>query len=369
MRGAQNAWDRLSLNGTRRLREDEKSRASGQLDPYGITYTESAAAAMEVLGEVPQTVHAIGAANAVAARQFLGRTDEKGYPYIDCFNRALNMQMGCVLFGLSSGREDPATANFYRDLAGSPAVRAVYARAQRPYSEKIGESAEYSDFLYQAICDFWLRCADILGGEDLGLHPLAFARYTDCIDVLADQYHGFDIRDADGSAGPSRANFWRAQPHTHRWVGWSCSPFIRTLETPGDLTGTTEAVEYCRMLRRRWKNWPDLTYYALAAMLSGDGLGRYHPPKLPDAPGGVTWAPVAQGCEVRWDAVAGAAGYRVYRVDREGGEPSWLNSPYLGKPADTGTRFIDTTDAPSARYFVTAVDSRGRESRWYTERP
>ena len=369
-KGAESAWARISQNGMHRLREDEKARASGPLDPYNITYSESAAASLDVLGGAPPLVHRIGDANARAAREFLGRTDEHGFPYIDCFNRALNMQMGSVLFGLISARDDPATGAFYRDLVGSSSVRGVYARAQRPYSEKIGPSPDYSDFLYQSVCDFWIRAGEILAGEDLQLHPLAYARYTDCIDVLADQYHGFDIRDSDGSASPSRANFWRAQPHTHRWLSWSCSPFIRILERPNDPTGATEAVHYCRMLIGRWKNWPDLTHYILAADLRSEGVGRYRGPSLLPRPRDVTSVPEADGILVTWAEVPGAASYRVYRASRDGGPLDWIDSPYA-KPREPvlGTRFVDAAGKPSDHYLVAAVDASGREGRWFAEGP
>jgi hypothetical protein len=369
-KGAQNAWTRLSQNGQHRLREDEKSRASGPLDPYNITYSESDAAALDVLGGATGLIHKIGHANAVAARGFLGRTDEYGFPYIDCFNRALNMQMGAVLFGLVSGTDDPGTAAYYRDLMGSSSIRGVYGRALRPYSEKIGTTPDYSDYLYQAICDFWIRSDELLAGENLGLHPLAYSRYTDCIDVLADQYHGFDTRDEDGSAGPARANFWRGQPHTHRWLGWSCSPFIRILERPGDTAGATEIVQYCRMLHGRWKNWPDLTYYVLAAMLRRDGLGRYHAPDLLPRPAGVTVDGAGEGMAVSWQQVPGAAGYRVYRGSVEGGPLRWVNSPYVSQPiAVAGTRLNDPAGRPADHYLVTAVDPSGREGRGFDDDP
>jgi hypothetical protein len=368
-RGAESAWAKLSQNGLHRLREDEKSRASGPIDPYNITYSESAAAPLDVLEGAPPLVHRIGAANAVAAREFLGRTDEHGFPYIDCFSRALNMQMGSVLFGLVAGKDDPGTGAFYRDLIGSPAVRGVYARAQRPYTEKIGPGADYSDFLYQAICDFWIRAGELLADEDLELHPLAYGRYTDCIDVLSDQYHAFDIKDADGSAGLSRANFWRAQPHTHRWLGWSCSPFIRILERPGDPTGATEMVQFCRMLHGRWKNWPDLTLYIMAATLRKDGLGRYHRPVLLPRPGAVKSRHTDAGNALDWPEVSGATGYRIYRASVGGGPLTWINSPYEKAAAVTAAPFIDPAGKAGDSYVVTAVDASGREGRWFSEGP
>lgn len=370
-RGAQGAWKTLSGDGKHTLREDEKSRASGPIDPYHLTYTQSAAAALAALNVAPPNARAVGRANAVATRAFLGRADENGFPYVDCFNRAFNMQLGPMLFGLVEAKDDAKEAAFYRDLANAPTVRAVYGRAQRPYSSKIGPGADYSDHLYQAICDFWLRATELLAGENLEIHPLAYARYTDCVDVLADRYHGFDFRDTDTSfAKEVRANFWRAQPHTHRWLVWSASPFMRLLEAPGDNTGLTEAARYCHTLHGRWKNWPDLTFYELAEMLTREALPKYQAPALLTRPTGVKETTRDGGREINWGPVVGATSYRVYRMRRDGGVLQWLNSPYGPTPAAvTEAKFFDREGRASDRYTITAVDAAGRESRWFDEAP
>lgn len=372
LRGAEAARAKLTQNGRRRVAEHEKGRAYGGLDPYHITYTQSAAAALALFGEVPERVAAINHAMASAVREFGGRVDEAGYPFIDCFNRTLNMQMGPVLFGLTAGAAagDEALAGFYRDLATAPPTLAVFGRAQRPYTGAPATSDDPSDYLYQAICDFWLRTTELLGGENLSLHPLAFARYTDCIDVMADRYHGVASRDKAGASGETRANFFRGQAHTHRWLGWSAAPYIRILETPEDrgAVGLTEAIRHTRLQQGRWKNWPDLTYYALTDLLVREALQSYERPALPERPADVTKRARSGAVELNWSAAPEAVAYRVYRAAREGGPYRWLNSPHRENPppALTETNFRDTGEGASAEavYVVTAVDAAGRESAW-----
>jgi len=371
-RSARNAWRKLSDNGARRLREDEKARASGPLDPYHITYTHTAAAVLDAMGLAPEKTRQVDRAYARAARQFLGRVDDTGFPYLDCFSRALNMQMGALVFGLvEPSEEDAEIAAFYRDLAGAPAIRAVYGRAQRPYSAKVTTSAEYSDYLYQAVCDYWIRVAELTSGETLELHPLAFARYTDCVDVMADRYHAADPADRDGSAPAPRANFFRAQPHTHRWLGWSVAPFMRLAERPGDFTGATEAIAHCRMLAQRWKNWPDLTYYAIASLLADERFHARERHALLPMPDRVGTESGPGRATVRWEPVPGAVGYRIYRARAGGGGWEWLNSPYRegAKSGGAETEFVDEQARAGDRYFVTTVNRDGRESRWFPDEP
>ncbi len=372
LRGAESARAKLSENGQRRIAEHEKGRAYGGLDPYHVTYTQSAAAALALFGEVPERVGAINHAMASAVREFGGRVDEAGYPYIDCFNRTLNMQMGPVLFGLTAGAAagDDELARFYRDLATAPPTLAVFGRAQRPYTGGPAKAADQTDYLYQAICDFWLRTTELLGGENLSLHPLAYARYTDCIDVMADRYHGVAARGQPGTAGEPRANFFRGQAHTHRWLGWSAAPYIRLLETPeaAEGAGLTEAIRHTRLQQGRWKNWPDLTYYALTDLLLREAGQLRAKPSLPAAPGAVTKRRVGGAVELSWRAVPEAAEYRVYRAARVGGPYRWLNSPHGEKtpPPLTEPRYRDTGEGASedAVYVVMAVDAAGRASAW-----
>ena len=67
-RAAASARKELTDDGRKRLRDDQKGRAAGPLDPYEITYTHSAAAVLAVLEPAPAPVGAIGRAYATAAR-------------------------------------------------------------------------------------------------------------------------------------------------------------------------------------------------------------------------------------------------------------------------------------------------------------
>lgn len=369
-RSARGARAKLTNDGARKLREDEKGRAYGLLDPYHITYTQSAAAALAVLDNAPPQVTAANYAMAKAVRDEGGRIDPAGFPYIDCFSRNLNMQLGPILFGLTAGKakNDTALVRFYRDLATSPPVQAVFGRGQRPYTGAPTTKADQTDYLYQAICDFWLRASELLAGENLGLHPLAYSRYTDCVDVMADVYHGVAAQDKPGAAGQARANFYRGQAHTHRWLGWSCAPYIRLLEDPAEKAsiGLTEAIHHSQAMKGRWKNWPDLTYYVLADLLVREGLDRSTPVSLPPTPGDLNTNRIDASTELSWAPVNQAAEYRVYKGRQSGGPFRWLNSTYLdaaASPTDQ-PRFTDNTATANATYVVLAVDAEGRESAW-----
>src|SRR5690606_31037734 len=123
VRGAQAAEARITEQGRRAVKEHEKGRAAGGLDPYHITYTQSAVVGLAALDLVPEPTRAVGLAIARGSRVFSGRVDEAGSPYIDCFFRASNMQMGPMLFGLTEGKRagDEALVRFARDLATAPA--------------------------------------------------------------------------------------------------------------------------------------------------------------------------------------------------------------------------------------------------------
>ncbi len=370
VRGAENARAKITNNGQRKVLEHEKGRAYGGVDPYHITYTQSAAAALAVLTDAPARVSEINLAMAQAVRRAGGKVDEAGSPYIDCFNRTLNMQMGPVVFGLTAGVSagEVELAGFYRDLATAPAVLGVFGRGQRPYTGAPATRADQTDYLYQAICDFWLRTTELLGNEDLGLHPLAYSRFTDCVDVTADLYHGPAANHKEELPGLARANFFRGQAHTHRWLGWSAAPYIRLLERPEERgsVGVTEALHYTQSLKGRWKNWPDLTFYVLADLLVREALERYERPEIIAAPENVRVQRGARETEVAWTAVAGASGYRIYRAETPGGPYRWLNSPHTETPGRpiTGTRFVDSGATKTSTYVVTAVDANGREGRW-----
>jgi hypothetical protein len=370
--GAKNAENTITKNGQRKIREDEKGRAYGGLDPYHITYTQSAAAALVKLEDAPANISAVNLAMARGVRQVGGRVDGMGYPYIDCFNRTFNMQLGPVLFGLTAGPDahDDSLVRFYRELATTPLVKGVFGRGQRPYTGGPTTSADATDYLYQSICDFWLRATELLAHENLDLHPLAYSRYTDCIDVVADRYHGASAKPKESETTEVRANFFRGQSHTHRWLGWSCSPFIRLLEDPAEHSqiGLTEAVAYARAQEGRWKNWPDLTFYILADLLVRSGLPGYVAPALPPSPKNVVVKPEPDGesVEISWQTAPGAAAYRIYRTDTPGGPYRWLNSPYVTSPtpALTVEHYADAGVKVATEYVVTSVDDAGRESPW-----
>jgi hypothetical protein len=340
------------------------------LDPYDITYNQSAAAALAVLDDVPAAVTAVNYAMAKAVRDEGGRVDPAGFPYIDCFSRTLNMQLGPVLFGLTAGkaRNDTALVRFYRDLATSPPVQAVFGRGQRPYTGAPATKVDQTDFLYQAICDFWLRSSELLASENLSLHPLAYSRYNDCIDVMADIYHGVAARDKPGAVGQARANFYRGQAHTHRWLGWACAPYLRLLENPTEkaTVGLTEAIHHSEAMKGRWKNWPDLTYYILADLLVREGLERHALPERPGMPRGLRVEDVGDGRRLEWAPVNNAAEYRVYRAERSGGPYQWINSIYAESASQPTAQheFMDHMAGKNFSYVITAVDTEGRESSW-----
>ncbi|QYM80335.1 hypothetical protein K0B96_06905 [Horticoccus luteus] len=371
---AKAATARLNPEGWAKLKQDEKSRASGPLDPYHLTYTLSAGAALSALGDAPPRVGEAIRAMAEASREYLGRADADGSPYIDCYSRALNMQMGPMLFGLAASAEgsDATLTRFYRDLATTPVMLGVFGRGERPYVATRRNKPDYTDYLYQAISDFWLRTAELLAHENLQLHPLAFGRYTDCVDVLADRYHALDRRDNDGTAGEVRANFFRGQGHTHRWLGWSCAPFIRLLADPAEKSqvGLTEAIRYARSRAERWNNWPDLTFYLLTDLMTRQ-LPDGSAPALPPRPNGVRARVTAQGTELSWGAVSAAVSYRIYRADESGGPWIWLNSPYAGKAVapTSETVFADSAGGAGKFYVVLSVDASGRASAWPLDAP
>ncbi|HEX2100092.1 MAG TPA: hypothetical protein VHF69_05495 [Candidatus Synoicihabitans sp.] len=345
-----------------RIAEHDKGRTAGALDPYHVTYTHSPVLALWALGRVPEQMAEVGSAYARASQLAIGRVDPSGWPYIDCFFRAINMQMGATLAGLIT--PDPDVNRFYRDLATAAPIVGVAGKAQRPYAGRAAVGSEYSDLNYQAITDFWLRSAELLTGEDLQLHPLAYSRFSDAIDVRADEYHPFDAH----KQRPSplvRVNFFRLQPHTHRWLALSCAPFMLPLERPGDSVGATEAWHYTRAIKDRWRNWPNLTYYLLA------GWGITEPPRprvsLPAAPTGVRWSEERRGVRISWDKVPGAAGYHIYRAKHAAGPWHWVTSPHHLKKPGTLVRELEYRDdagAPSDFYLVRAVSADGRYSRW-----
>src|SRR5690606_3759342 len=111
-RGSLRKWQSFLKDGRTAPAEHEKGRAAGALDPYDLTYSHSAVYALQALGRATPLVEQINAGYARAVRGALGRVDSAGWPYVDTFNRALNMQMGAALAGLIN--EDDGAATFYR---------------------------------------------------------------------------------------------------------------------------------------------------------------------------------------------------------------------------------------------------------------
>ncbi|MBK8478474.1 MAG: hypothetical protein IPL39_19960 [Opitutaceae bacterium] len=296
-----------------------------------------------------------------------------GFPRVDCFVSAFNMQIGPLGLALFGGRRtgDPALASWALDALHAPGVTGIYGHAQRPYPGEIGRP-ETSDFLYESICDFHLRSLELATGEDLWLHPAVFGRYFDCVDVTADLQH----RPRPGGSAKSwpRANFFRGQAHDHRWEAWSCAPFVGIFARAADRGefGSTEAAYWLHEQSRRSQQWSELLWFAHADLLLETSLaGFVPPPPVPALPQALAVRREQGVNRLRWAAVPGVAGYRIYRAARMGGPWSWLNSPYT-EPAGALVPTTDYAD-PGGRdgdaYLVTAVDATGRESRWYPEEP
>jgi hypothetical protein len=136
--------------------------------------------------------------------------------------------------------------------------------------------------------------------------------------------------------------------------------------------GSTEAAYWVDFSGARSQPWAELMWFAHTDLLLELG-GSLPSPK----PASVTRPQKVEverswgGNRLNWPAVSGAIGYRVYRADKDGGPWTWLNSPYRQPPAPplTDTRYTDNSGAKDAQYLVTAVDSEGRESRWYDDEP
>ena len=364
---AQQATAKVLAGADRPLAEDEKGRAAGSLDPYHITYEETGLLPWLTGDEMPGPVVASLRAQLAAVRIRLGRTDEMGWPYLDVYSRTQNMQMGPAVLAVVDSGTDPALRQFYRDQLSSPVLSAVMLRAFRPYEGRVQDQPAFSDTIYQAVVDFFIRAAELETNEALGYCPVAYGRYLDAVDVTADLYHRGQARDPDPPGRFARANFFRAQSHLHRWLMWGPAPFIALLAPPHDgsvVPGSSEAWHFADDLAGRWKNWPDQSWLFLASVLSERARG-YAPAPRPGKVGPVTVQPLPEGNGISWPPLMGVAGYRLYRL-RPGSPPQWLNSPYLGAaplPAGT-TEWRDAGGAAGDRYEVHAVDEAGREGSW-----
>jgi len=366
---AQRAEAKVMAGATRPLREDEKGRAAGPLDPYHATYGATPLAAWLWREALPDPVLASLRAQTVAWRRHLGRVDEGGWPYLDVFHRTQNMQMGPALLALADRQGEPGNRAFYRDLLRSPPIAVVMLRGFRPYAGVRQTRDDPSDTIYQAVVDFMLRAAELCAGETLGSHPLSAGRYLDAVDVNADLFHPAHPRHADDGRHFARANFFRVQAHPHRWLAWGPAPFIALLQDPletGFSPGVTEAWRYADGLVGRWKNWPDQSWLFLAGVLPPQAaMGMPSPP-----PGAVRALRVTHGGEgnrLAWTDEREAAAWRIYRF-RNGQAPVWLNSPYVrpdGEPSPVKEcRFLDRAGRPGDRYVVHGVDASGREGAW-----
>lgn len=343
----------------------------GRVDPYMLAYGSSTIPLFALHTRnpnLPPTARAIG----TAARRAFGRVNTAGFPYVDCFATAFNMQLGPLGLALHGGNTagDPALAAWARDALHAPAVTAIYGHGQRAYPGEL-RRPEPSDLLYEAICEFHLRSLELATGEDLWIHPAALARYYDCVDVTADLQH----RAVAEAAGPAwaRANFFRGQAHDHRWTAWACAPFsglFARREDRGEI-GSTEAAYWLTAQGQRKQNWADLLWYAHTALLL-ENLDRLPAPTpAPARPQKLEIRRTGGANALRWAPVAGAAAYRIYRAAQPGGPWTWLNSPYNAKPAATlaAPAFTDRDGREGDVYLVTAVDAAGRESRWYDDEP
>ncbi len=342
----------------------------GRIDPYHLGY---GASLLPLFRQLAPNDRQAPAARAIglASRQVHGRVNHAGWPYIDCFATAFNMQLGplgLALFG-GLGAEDPALATWARDALRAPGVTGIYGHGQRPYPGEIRRAGP-SDLLYECICDLQLRSLELATGEDLALHPAALGRYLDCVDVTADLLH----RDLPGAEPRSwaRANFFRGQAHDHRWELWSAAPLLGLFAHAADKgeIGSTEAAYWLVAQGQRKQPWAELMWYAHTDLLLAT-VEKWQPLRPgPPLPANLRLETTAGANRLTWSASPGAVGYRIYRAEHDGGPWRWLNSPYTGTPASptTGTSFTDP-DPSGADYFVTAVDADGRESNWEPSEP
>jgi hypothetical protein len=343
----------------------------GRIDPYHVSYGSSTLPLYAKLApgdRLPAASLAIGR----ASKQAFGRVNAAGFPRIDCFVSAFNMQIGPLGLALFGGRNagDPALAAWALDALHAPGVTGIYGHAQRPYPGEIGR-AEATDFLYESICDFHLRSIELSTGEDLWVHPAALGRYFDCVDVTADLQHRAPPEGRSRSW--YRANYFRGQAHDHRWEAWSCSPFVGMFAHASDRgeIGSTEAAYWLDEQSRRKQPWAELMWYAHADLLLETSLAGYTPQPSPALPHDLAVRHERGANQLRWAAVPGVTGYRIYRAPRMGGPWTWLNSPHAvpaGELVKT-TDYADDSGREGDAYLVTAVDAAGRESRWYADEP
>lgn len=384
----------------------KKHQGPGELDPYHITYGTSAvvpfAAFVNDHVSLNQAAYRLGQ----GSRLVLGQATPEGWPNIRNFANAANMKVGPFLCAMWGGAKlgDRDLLQWGRDAATSQNLLATYGHGQRPYNMSSGVR-EPSDLVYIAVTDFWLRVAELACNEDLSIHPSVYGRYFDMVDVNADLYQGWPgPEDPDGGRRRSwwRAAFLRGQAHDHRWEAFACDPYLGALAKADDRgrVGITESCYYMHYTADRAVSWNQVMTHAFFPVVAiTEGLSAYRPAKRPAMPGNLRVSREGRVAKLRWEAVPGAAGYRVYRAARRGGPWTWLNSPYAGaKPVELPTaaakrRWKEEGKTPEIRwpalpdklvkvnhyedrggaegdlYFVTAEDSQGRESRWFPDEP
>ncbi len=111
----------------------------GRIDPYHLAYGSSVIPLLHRWAphpRLPSVARAIGA----ASHQAFGRVNAAGFPRVDCFASALNMQLGPLGLALFGATEtgDTALAAWARDALHAPGVTAIYGHGQRPYPGEIG---------------------------------------------------------------------------------------------------------------------------------------------------------------------------------------------------------------------------------------
>ncbi|MBM4016795.1 MAG: hypothetical protein FJ288_00470 [Planctomycetes bacterium] len=363
----------------RPLLEHEKNSASGVLDPYQISYQYYGIPAIATFAGPHPRLDQLCLTLARAEREFNGRVNPQAFPYIDCFYSAANMQVGTTLVGLAAAKkaQDWDLVQYCRDLARSPGMLDIYGHGQRAYTGNIYGGGGNSDVLYMGNSDIRLRAAEICANDDLWLHPAVYGRYYDCIDVNADLYHRDPESPARGNLTSPRANLFRIQGHDHRWERWQSEPFLGLLAhaRDGGQIGLTEAHYFARHVLNQGNPYKAFDSAALVTSVwaLNKGLRQYAPEPAPALPDGVRVDKGDSGNTIRWQAAAGEsiAGYRVYRANQMGGPWILLNSPYVQPPGTLveGTSYTDASGKAGQVYFVTAVDAKRRESRWFPEEP
>lgn len=347
----------------------------GRVDPYNISYSNSVIVPFAKYLAPSEKMDQVALAIAKASRKTNARVEKFGFPYLNCFATAFNMQIGSYHTGIYAGKKlnDLELARYYRDCARNQSTLCIYGHGQRTYPGNIVGGQDQSDLLYESVSDYHLRAIEVFCNEDLWLHPAALGRYFDCVDVMADFHH----RSPPGGKERRswhRANFFRGQSHDHRWESWTCAPYMGIFahaDNRGQV-GLTEGVYWLNDVSKTPINWPELMWFTHAAIMLKNGLADYQPDPAPALPKKVTSSASDQGTTVKWEPVANATEYRVYRADKMGGPWTFLNSPYAKEPSKltvTGTQAVDPDGKPGQVYWVTALDAKQQESRWFPEEP